>query len=181
MRARIHIAVLLMLLGITPAMSPAAKGNNPGDFSLALAVTDSASIYKWMATPFSVPAVIHRIQELSPGRDVWVVAIVTGQAIGTDGRCDVDVALKIRRPDGSVWHSEDHFASVHRPMPRGSQGFVLADPALTFGVDRDDPSRPWRFEATAHDRVSGKLTEAKTSVLAKTGIAAPAGTRSADR
>ncbi len=43
----------------------------------------------------------------------------------------------------------------------------MADPALDFGVDDDDPLGQWLIEVTAHDRVTGAVASAAYPLIVR--------------
>ena len=149
--ASLVAAASLLVAGAATAIT----GNPPGQLAIHIAVSDSPSfIEEWVSTPFRNAISIHRIREIERGRTAHVALLVTGQSTGRDGRSHVDIAVRVIRPDYSEAYVDTSYAHVSC-VESGRVGFTMADPALDFGVDQDDPVGPWLVEAVARDRVTG--------------------------
>ena len=142
------------------ASSSAFTGNQPGHLAVHIAVSDSpAYIEQWTSTPFRTAITIRRIHDVERGKTAYIAFLVTGESAGPAGRSNVDVGVRVLRPDHSVAYSDSSHSRVSRRKD-GRIGFTMADPALDFGVELDDPLGTWVIEATAHDRVTGARTTA---------------------
>jgi len=157
---RKYAAIAVCLTILFPCTSSAVTGNQPGDLAVHIAVSDSpAYIEQWVATPFQAAVTVHRIHEVERGKTAYIAFLVTGQSADPSRRSRVDVAVRVLRPDRSVAFADSSYAHVSRRND-GRIGFTMADPALDFGVEGDDPLGQWIIEATARDRVTGAAASA---------------------
>lgn len=150
---QIRRAILILSVALLGAgQAHAERGNPPGRLAVVIAASDSTGfIDQWVSTPAGQPITIRPIHEIARGRTAHVAFIVTGHSLGPDGRARVDVAIRVRRPDGSIAYAEPAFAHVRGGL---AVGFSMADPTLEFGPHPTDPTGDWRIEAVAHDRIS---------------------------
>jgi hypothetical protein len=145
---------------ILPCTASAVTGNQPGDLAIHIAVSDSPGyIEQWVSTPFRAAVTIHRIREVARGKTAYIAFLVTGQSSDPGRRSKVDVGVRVLRPDRSVAFADTSYAHISRRND-GRIGFTMADPALDFGVESNDPVGQWMIEATAHDRVTGAKASA---------------------
>jgi hypothetical protein len=159
---------LVTIVGLAlalPCTSEAFTGNPPGHLAVNIAISDSPTyIQQWVSTSFRSAVTIHRIREVERGKTAYIAFLVTGQSFGQSHRSKVDVGVRVIRPDGTVAYSDSSHAHISCPDD-GRVGFTMADPALDFGVEDDDPLGTWVIEATAHDRVTSAVASATCPLI----------------
>src|SRR5262245_54851179 len=152
--ARRDCVVPALLLGfvLLPGGAFAERPSPSGQLAIAIAASDTdAFIDEWVSTQATHAPVIHLVHEIARDKPLYVAFIVSGHLHDPSGRAQVDVDWVVRRPDGKVDHAEQSYAKLRGRACFG-HGFVMADPALTYGFEPTDPTGAWRIEATAHDR-----------------------------
>jgi len=133
------------------------------ELSITAAVSDSPDfINEWMSTGSKHAPYLPSVHETKPGQTLYCAFLIGGYSAvrSSDPIYDVVVHWKLIKPDGSVMFDQPNYAKARGRMPQ-VPGFVMADNALDFVLDAEDPPGRYRLEAEVEDRVS--LKSAKTS------------------
>lgn len=125
---------------------------------LAIQVVASATpeyIEEWVRTPPEHSSMINGVRQVIPEQTFYVAVIVTGYGLGEKSETDLIGDFILQNPDGTVMFDEKN-VFAHKRVMKHRIGFVMLDPAVDLTLEEDDQRGTYTFQATVHDKVSGK-------------------------
>jgi hypothetical protein len=138
----------------------------PGHLQIFIAVSDSPDyIEEWPRISTGRKVVIPQIKEIELGETAYVSFIVTGYTLDDKQTPDVTVDVSILQRDGVVFFEKESYAAV-KNGPAAPRGLIMADPTLEMELKADDLLGTYGIMVVAHDRISGKKTQAGYALLA---------------
>ncbi len=121
-------------------------------FGAQLLITDDKDYLEKWKTPTD-GFYLHTVNSAVRGQPVFILIIFANPGVDEKGLCDINVDIKITRPDGTV-SSDTKDSDCWRNMPPPPIGNIqLGKTSIGIVIEEKDPAGRWKVEAVVKDGI----------------------------
>lgn len=148
-----------------PPLSITDNQGRSGDLGVQLWMTAGKEFYtQWKSHQAKNLLAVKRALRNTP---VSTVLFFTGETPDAKGLYNVNYDIKVSRPDGTVYGSQNNVVALNGALPKGAdnQDWQVAKNYIAINIDPEDPAGLYKVDVFVTDQVTHKSVPLKWSFL----------------